>query len=294
MYTGNGVTKKFLLPSGYDGNTVLLKMPSGETVEMLQGESYIITDNAVCFLIPPPSGVEVCFEVDDTTKLINKNSGNYIIIYADGTIKQVNEDPSIILEEAKKLLTEAKKTNAEALDNLSGTKEYIKGLFNTSGADLDGRLDGYARSAKDIALSAAEEARKSVFADWEMLSKRLNIQEIDLIDVFKKIRLAMNKANEFQENIITKIKQQSEPIFQEAEEYLKDLKKIMLDIQATADNSKIKINETLQTAINEMKATQSKEFELLKSLRLKLEKDYEQFNSQRLNYLNYLRGEVNG
>ncbi len=45
MYTGNGVTKKFPIPSGYDGSTVYLIFPTGQNIKMVQREYYFFCSN---------------------------------------------------------------------------------------------------------------------------------------------------------------------------------------------------------------------------------------------------------
>ena len=269
MYIGNGVTKKFPLPNGYDGSIVILKMAGGSGIRMAQDVSYTVEDNAVQFFTAPPAGIEINFDESDASEVMDKNSGAYIIIYADGSIKEVDEDPSLILEEARKILTEAKEMNSEANENLVGAKEYIKGVFTTSGADLDGRLDGYAQQAKELATSAAYETRKIIESDWEILTKRLNIQEINLTDKLEKINNAVNDADNLKTSFISEIQQEAELASEKANKYLKDFQQIKLDVQAEADNAKLKINEVLQTAISEIRTKFSGEFEMLKSLRLR-------------------------
>ena len=61
MYTGNGVTRKFPLPAGYDGSEVYLIFPTGKSIKMREGEGYTVSEGAVYFSAAIPAGVVVSF-----------------------------------------------------------------------------------------------------------------------------------------------------------------------------------------------------------------------------------------
>ena len=61
MYTGNGVTRKFPLPIGYDGGVVYLIFPTGKSIKMVKDEGYTVSEGAVYFSAAIPAGVVVSF-----------------------------------------------------------------------------------------------------------------------------------------------------------------------------------------------------------------------------------------
>ena len=152
MYIGNGVTKNFPLPEGYDGSVVILRIPGGKGIRMTRGEGYEVKEGSVNFYAPVPSGVEVIFDELSVSEMMSKTAGNYVVIYGDGTTKEVSEDPVILLAEAQKVLNESKLRSDEVIQAGRETVSYITGLIGTLKADLEGRLDGYSLNAEEIAF----------------------------------------------------------------------------------------------------------------------------------------------
>ena len=107
MYAGNGVTKRFKIPEGYDGSEVYLTFPGGKTIRMHECEGYEVSGDYVKFDAAIPAGIRISFEESADGEELN--SKGYVVIYGDGSIKEVDEDPVKYLEETQRLLTEAEK-----------------------------------------------------------------------------------------------------------------------------------------------------------------------------------------
>ena len=119
MYTGNGVTKKFPIPAGYDGSKVYLIYPTGKSIKMVKDEGYTVSDGTVYFSAAIPAGVVVsCDEPEGYGETPTQGTG-YVVIYNDGHIVEVADDPAEYLAQSQKVLTEAKKHYAEV-------KEYAE------------------------------------------------------------------------------------------------------------------------------------------------------------------------
>ena len=156
MYTGNGVTTEFPLPDGVDGINVWLTPPNGKSIRMETGTAYTITGGAVRFIIPPPDGWTVSF-IDLLGTETMKDG--YVVVYANGTMKIVQDDPAELLEQARATL-DAAKTEREALKSFIDARgAEIKALANAAKAELESRLLNYGARAEEAIKAAAGAAR---------------------------------------------------------------------------------------------------------------------------------------
>lgn len=280
MYMGNGVTKIFPIPSGYDGSTVILKFPNGKGIQAIQGESYTIRDGKVCFLVAIPSGVEICFSSSDVLGLVDKEITSYVVVYPDGVIHEVKEDPAILLEEARKTLANTQNQLAELRAFVNDTKTYLSSVVSTTQSDLNGRLESYKRLA-DLSVSemamrvkreiiddwlpaynALEDRRKSIMSDTEKLDK--------LKDDFKKLVMAA-----------------SDEAVKEVQEYCLEVKAIYETIknykpslQSAVSEAQNQVKQTGYETKTEIRYLMMKEAEEIKNLRIKLEATFSQLDAQ--------------
>lgn len=137
MYVGNGAARKFILPTGKDGSIVVLKLPGGTAIRMKQGESYTVHDGAVYFYVPVPSGVVVSF---DDTGAISGGTG-FTVIYEDGTMETTEDDPAEYLDEIRDLLTACREYVADVERYASSQRAAIQKASQDAVTTLSGELE---------------------------------------------------------------------------------------------------------------------------------------------------------
>jgi hypothetical protein len=160
VYIGNGEAKEFPLPEGKSGEEVYF-LPDGGTSVRLNGTAYRIEgdqDKKVVFEIPPPEGVTISFEPNGNTGM----SGICIVIYPDGTVKEITEDPYELLVEAKAERDEAKKLLKAAMDASEKNERFVKIETDIAREKLSARAEKYATLVDDSVKSAAAAAGEAV------------------------------------------------------------------------------------------------------------------------------------
>jgi hypothetical protein len=128
---------------------------------MKEGEAYTIRDGAVVFSIPPPIGVTVAFSAIDAQKTA-KPGRACTVIYPDGSVVEISEDPVALLAEAKKERDEAKKLLKEAITENQKTEIVVASYTKLAREKLSGRLEKYAELVDDSVKQAAALARDDV------------------------------------------------------------------------------------------------------------------------------------
>ena len=148
MYTGNGAAKKFKIPDGKDGRVVELTLPSGKTIKMSPGEGYEIAGEYVIFEAAIPFGITISFEESEDSEPLM--SSGYVVIYGDGRIQEVNEDPVKYLEETQKILKEAKNYTASITEISERTIERIKSLGEDTANKFESELYKYEQRTETL------------------------------------------------------------------------------------------------------------------------------------------------
>ena len=291
MYIGNGVTKNFPLPEGYDGSVVILRIPGGKGIRMTRGEGYEVKEGSVNFYAPVPSGVEVIFDELSVSEMMSKTAGNYVVIYGDGTTKEVSEDPVILLAEAQKVLNESKLRSDEVIQAGRETVSYITGLIGTLKADLEGRLDGYSLNAEEIALRAASEAKSQITRDWAGTLERISAETEAAREIRYNIERLLEDARQISVNAANvtrdEISKKCEQVLNGCEmlSTLRDeLTELGKTLKQELERTYYNVSEKINVAVGE-------ELEMLKSLRTKMEDDYKTFNAKINNRWEILSGE---
>jgi len=174
LYIGNGVTKEFPLPDGADGSVAFWLPPDGKAIRMKEGYSYTVRDGTtVVFSAPPPDGWRVVFEEESGTP------GNWtpgtpspgqaglkaLVIYPDGTVREICEDPFELLvksqgerHEIKRLLLEARREREAACKQISAAAEEAKEALKSRLLNYDAR----AEAAIAAAVKASEEETATI------------------------------------------------------------------------------------------------------------------------------------
>lgn len=294
MYLGNGITRKFPLPDGYDGSVVFLKIAGSKGVRMTQGDGYEVKDNTVIFYAPVPAGVEIIFDYMNESEVLNPMSKSYIIIYADGTMTEVDEDPTLILEEAKKLLIEAKRCALEITDAYNGAQAYVSQIINASTADFDGRLDGYSQTIDDAVSEAALSTKTAITDEWAVTLERMTAESKAVREDLSALQKLKRELQSIYDTAIESFKNSMSEHVAEALESCEEVRKLKpelalysLEIQKELKQIVINYEDEIRTKINE-------ELDLLRNLREKMEEDYNTLNIKINNRWDILRGEING
>lgn len=294
MYIGNGVTKKFPLPAGYDGSVVVLKIPNGKGVKMIQDEGYVVKDGAVIFYAPVPDGIEILFDDTGEIELMATNSKSYVVIYPDGSIREVDEDPTLILEEARKILIDAKRAAFELNQNIEDAKTYMSSVISNSGADLDGRLDGYSSKVEEMVAEAALQVKTQITDEWITTLEHLEVEKNTVKEYAQTVERVKNELENLSLNIAQTLRDELLSKCNDVLQNCEDLKILKSEIQTIAAQVKLDVTQISQNAAEEMRLKINEELELLRNLRSKMENDYNTLNTRINNRWDLMRGDGNG
>ena len=293
MYIGNGVTKRFPLPDGKNGDEVYLIFPTGRSIKMLKEEGYTVSEGTVYFSAAIPAGVVVSFDEPEQTE----ESGeplSYVVIYKDGRITEVVEDPAEYLEQSQEILKSSQKHYEEVTNYAENTIQRVLELKEKMTNEFEGILYSYTQQGKNILDSTAALLTAKIH---EELSNALQVinQEAQTIEAGLSIMemlkqeaktAAQESAEKFRAELTEK-NQEIQSIYDKAKSLAEDYKYYMDESKDAARKAGLDLQAAMTLKVNE-------EIEMLKSLRLKLETDRETLNNRIDNALEVLRGEING
>lgn len=155
MYTGNGRTKEFPLPDGADGSVVLLTAEGGRAVR-LAAEMYSVKNGAVVMDTAPPEGVTVSFdECDADAQSAAAMAAVCTVIYPDGTVRQIYDDPAEVLYECQ---IELDRVRGE-IDRIRQIKTEITAAAAEAKETLNSRLLNYGAMTEQAVKAAANAVR---------------------------------------------------------------------------------------------------------------------------------------
>lgn len=280
MYIGNGVTKKFPLPLGYDGSCVILKLPNGKGLQATQGESYTIKNGAVVFITAVPAGIEVCFSESEVTGLISQDSAGYVVIYPDGIIHEVKEDPSLLLEEARKTLANTQKQLTELRAFVNDTKTYLSSIVSTTQSDLDGRLESYKRLADLSVSEMAMNVKKEITGDWLKMYDTLEERRKSIMSDTEKLEKLKTDFKRLVEKASEKAVENVNKYYLEVKTIYETIKNYQPSLQSAVSEAQTQIQQTGYETKSEIRYLMIKEAEEIKNLRIKLEGTFSQLNAQ--------------
>ena len=294
MYVGNGVTKKFPIPSGYDGSIVILKLPNGHGYKMELNEAYYIQDGNIIFYTAIPAGIEISFDINDATEIIKASTKNYVVIHSDGNIEEVSEDPILILEEARNLLKEVQNEAIYIRNLYNSSQNFIESKINTSNANLDSKVESFSAQIRNEIDSAKVEAKESLIDEWraslQIIKNESSIVREDLEsiqEIKREIQCISDNAIADFDNIIQEKGQTIIEYTQGVDKIKPELELFSLEIKKDLRDEIFNISEDMRLKVNE-------ELELLKNLRRKMENDYNILNNKINNRWEALRGVIDG
>ncbi len=293
MYTGNGVTKKFPLPDGYDGSAVYLIFPTGKSIKMLENEGYTVSNGAVYFSAAIPAGIVVSFdEPEDVSS--TEGSLNYVVIYNDGRITEVAEDPAEYLAQTQKMLAEAQKHYAEVQEYSEQAVKRVMSLKESLADDFEEKLYDYTTSAKtllnDTASLLTGKIHEELAAALLQISREAQTVEtgLQIMELTKKE--AQKSASDAAEDTKRELMSECQEIlaaYAEMQKLRKDCQYYAEEAESAAKNAGFEVQSVMNHKAEE-------ELEMLRSLRLRLESDSESLNKRINSAWEVLRGEING
>ena len=293
MYTGNGVTKRFPIPAGYDGSTVYLVFPTGKSIQMINGEGYTVSEGAVYFSAAIPAGVVVSFTEPENV-ISAGDTLNYVVIYKDGRIVEVSEDPTELLVQTQKALTDAKAHYEEVKEYAGTTLTKMVNLAEQLADKFEGLLYDYTVKGKEQITENAELLKSEIHTELEgaLLDIRKEAQTVEaglqIMEMLKKeAQTAANSAADETEaeilagcSSVVQIKIDVQAIRDECEYYY-------LEAKSAAEKTGLEVQAAMTQKANE-------ELEMLRSLRLKLEDDREMLNARINSAIEVLRSGTGG
>lgn len=293
MYTGNGVTKKFPLPEGCSGDAVYLIFPTGKSIKMLKDEGYTVSEGAVYFSAAIPAGVVVSFSEPENV-ISAGDRLNYVVIYKDGRITEVTEDPTELLVQTQKALIDAKTHYAEVKAYTDEAKEYIDSLKDTLTDTFERLLYEYTQRGKEQITENATLLKSEIQTALEgaLLEIRKEAQTVEaglqIMELVKKD--AQDAAHSAAQSVRQELADQIIEALDIHEKVLKvraDCKYYYLEAQAAAQKAGLEVQAVMTQKVNE-------ELEMLRSLRLKLEDDRDMLNARINSAIEVLRSGTNG
>ena len=160
MYKGNGATMAFPLPPGEDGRSVYW-MTEHTATAMKEGEAYRVEGGCVVFETAPPVGVTVAFSGADIPTPF-RAANVCTVIYPDGRVAEITEDPVALLAAAKIEYDKAKRLLKEAMAENERAEIAARNYAELAKEKLSSRLDKYAELVDDSVKQAAALARDEV------------------------------------------------------------------------------------------------------------------------------------
>lgn len=160
MYRGNGNTKRFPLPEGADGAAVYLETAFG-AIRLRQGDAYDVDGRDVVFRHAPGEGVIISFQ-DKEDVPSSMDGVRCMVLYPDGRMEPVCEDPLTLLVEARTEQDEAKKLLKEAKKEAENLEILVHQQSELAKEKISARLERYGGLIEESVKNAAALARDEV------------------------------------------------------------------------------------------------------------------------------------
>ena len=294
MYTGNGVTKKFPIPAGYDGSKVYLIFPTGKSIKMIKDEGYTVSDGTVYFSAAIPAGVVVSFDEPEGYGETPTQGTGYVVIYNDGHIVEVADDPAEYLAQSQKVLTEAKKHYAEVKEYAAASIVNLSTLGDKLKDEVEGILYESSQKGKEQITELVELLKGQIRTELEnaLLEIECKAQTVEAgLQVMELLKSeAQNAANRAAEEARNYVIAESASVLNTLEEIKKlyaECKYYYMEAQSAAQKAGLEVQAAMTTKANE-------ELEMLRSLRLRLESDRDTLNARIDSAIEVLRSDING
>lgn len=201
MYQGNGVTTEFPLPPGADGHTVGLAPPGGAAVKLKEGETYTVRDGTVYFFTPPPNGTTVTFEASEVAaRSAGGTKGVCTVLYPDGTMREVAQDPWELLEAAVREREETKREREALRALLAKEGSEVRALAAEAKEALKSRLLGYDARAESAIAAAVEATKEDTAAAVNRVLLEIRNKHKQVLSAGEDVRISLERAEAAAEN----------------------------------------------------------------------------------------------
>ena len=204
MYQGNGVTMEFPLPPGADGHTVGLAPPGGAAVKLKEGEAYTVRDGTVYFFTPPPNGATVTFEAPETAVRSAGGGaamkGVCTVLYPDGTMREVTQDPWELLEAAAHEREDAKREREAMRALLAKEGAEVRALAAEAKEALRSRLLGYDTRTESAIAAAVQATKEDTAAAVNKVLLEIRNKHKQVLSAGEDVRVCLERAEAAAEN----------------------------------------------------------------------------------------------
>lgn len=293
MYTVNGVTKAHSPAAGKDGIVMFLISRTGKSIKMEKEEGYTVSDGAVYFCAAIPAGVEVSFtEPEGVSEPSDKLS--YVVIYKDGRIVEVTEDPAEYLAQSQKVFASAQAHYAEVSDYASQTITELMKLKSELADEFEALLYEYTQRSREQITENAEVLKVQIRTELEGAILRIQTESQTVESGLQIMELLKKEAHAESKTAAEKTRAE---ILGKCDDTLKayeQVKKLMSDCEYYSEEAKGAAQKAGLEVQAAMTQKAEEEIEMLRSLRLKLESDSENLNRRIDSAWEMLRSDANG
>ena len=159
------------MPAGADGDTVVLVSPTGAAIKLSE-ENYTVQNGTVFFHTPPPAGWVVAFKMPSDAVALSV----CMVIYPDGTLKELSQDPWELLTRAQAERDEARKLLKDAKNAIETAERVVHVESEIAKEKLSARLEKYGSLVEDSIQQAANGARDELRAYLAELIEEVRIK----------------------------------------------------------------------------------------------------------------------
>ena len=293
MYTGNGVTRKFPLPEGYDGSAVYMIFPTGKSIKMLEGEGYTVSEGAVYFSAAIPAGVLVSFTEPENV-ISAGDTLRYVVIYKDGRIVEVSEDPTELLVQSQKMLTDAKAHYAEVTKYAQEAIDQVTKLKETLADDFERLLYEYTIKGKEQITENAVLLKSEIHTELEgaLLKIQKETQTVETgLQIMETLKAeaksaAVNAASDTKNEVLGMCTDTLK-VLDEIKQHKEECEYFYLEAKSAAQKAGLEAQAAMMQEVD-------KEMNMLRSLRLRLESDHDMLNARINSAIEVLRSGTGG
>lgn len=277
------MTTEFPLPPGADGHTVGLAPPGGAVIKLKEGEAYTVRDGTVYFFVPPPEGTTVTFEELETTVRSTGTSGVTkgvcTVLYPDGTMREVTQDPLELLEAAARE-REAARQEREALRVLLAKEgAEVRALATEAKEALHSRLLNYDARAESAIAAAVEATKEDTATAVNRVLLEIRNKHKQVLSAGEDVRACLERAETAAENganlAVRAAEEEMACRCAETREAWERIRALKPELEELAGEAKAAASEAGRELTRAFTARSEAILDELKGLRVRLENDIE-------------------
>lgn len=195
------MTTEFPLPPGADGHTVGLAPPGGIAIKLKENEAYTVRDGTVYFFTPPPNGTTVTFEpLEVAARSAGGMKGVCTVLYPDGTMREVTQDPWELLEAAACEREEAKREREALRALLAQEGAEVRALAAEAKEALKSRLLNYDARAESAIAAAVKATKEDTATAVNKVLLEIRNKHKQVLSAGEDVRISLERAEAAAEN----------------------------------------------------------------------------------------------